>query len=190
MSRISKSSIQEVYNRLDAVSVVQDYISIEKKGGRFWGRCPFHAGGQERTPSFTINPEDKLYYCYGCRKGGNIIGFVMEMEKISYPEAVKTLARKFSVELIYDNDTEEDSRDREAENTRREELHELYRRTTLAFSHFLLEKPEGKTALDYLYSRKINTETISRFRLGFSGHSSPARNDFRPALLYCQIRSF
>jgi len=93
---------------------------------------------------------------------------VMEMEKISYPEAIKNLARKFSVELSYEGDSEGDNRNREEENSRREELYELYRRTAVTFHHFLMKTPEGKPALDYLLSRSIGIETIERFRLGFS----------------------
>jgi DNA primase len=167
LSRISESSIQEVLNRIDAIAVVEDYTRLEKRGGRYWGRCPFHAGGQEKTPSFKVDPDQKLYYCFGCSKGGGIVNFVMEMDKVSYPDAIKSLARKFGVELSYDGGGE-DERDWEAEQSNREQLLELYRRTSVSFSHFLTEKPEGKAALDYLLSRSISMEMIQRFRLGYS----------------------
>ncbi|MDR2719158.1 MAG: DNA primase [Treponema sp.] len=168
MNRIAKSSIQEVLDRIDAVAVVEDYVRLEKRGGRYWGRCPFHSGGQEKTPSFKVDTDQKLYYCFGCHKGGGMIDFVMEMDKISYPEAIKNLARKFAVELVYEGGGAENNEDWEAEQSRREQLHELYRRTALTFSHFLREKPEGKPALDYLLSRSISMEMIERFRLGYS----------------------
>ena len=168
MGWIAKSSVQAVHDRLDAVTVAENYIRLEKRGGRYWGRCPFHAGGQEKTPSLKIDPDTKLYYCFGCNKGGTIIDFVMEMDKISFPEAIRDLARKFGVELVYEGDGAADNRDREAEISRREELFELYRRTAVTFSHFLTEKPEGKPALEYLVSRKISREMIDRFRLGYS----------------------
>jgi DNA primase len=178
VSRIAQSSIQEVLNRLDALAVVEEYTRLEKRGGRYWGRCPFHAGGQEKTPSFTVDPEQKLYYCFGCRKGGGIIDFVMEMDKASYPDTIKTLARRFGVELVYEGGSavhggEENNEDWEAEKSRKEQLYELYRRTAVSFSHFLLEKPEGKAALDYLVSRGISREMIGHFRLG---HSPADRN--------------
>jgi DNA primase len=166
VSRIAKSSIQEVFQRLDAITVVEEYVRLEKRGGRYWGRCPFHSGGQEKTPSFKVEPDQKLYYCFGCHKGGSIIDFVMEMDNVSFPEAIKNLARKFGVELVYEGGGEEE--DYGVEQSRREQLYELYRRTALSFSYFLLEKPEGKPALDYLLSRKISREMIERFRLGFS----------------------
>jgi DNA primase len=167
VSRIAQSSIQEVLDRIDAIAVVEDHIRLEKRGGRYWGRCPFHGGGQEKTPSFTVDPDRKLYYCFGCRKGGGILDFVMEMEKTTYPETIKALAHKFGVELTYDGGGEED-KDWEAEQSRKEQLYELYRRTSLSFSHFLLEKPEGKPALDYLLSRGISIDMIKHFRLGYS----------------------
>ena len=168
MSRITQSSIQEVLNRLDAIAVVEDHVRLEKRGGRYWGRCPFHAGGQEKTPSFTVDPEKKLYYCFGCRKGGGIIDFVMEMDKSDYPETIKNLARKFGVELTYDGGGEEYGGDWKEEQSRKEQLYELYRRTALSFSHFLLEKPEGKIALDYLVSRSVSIEMIHHFQLGYA----------------------
>ena len=168
MRRISKDTVQEVSRRLDALAVVQDYIRLEKRGGRYWGRCPFHAGGQEKTPSFKVEPDQKLYYCFACQKGGGIIDFVMEMDKISYPEAIRTLARKFGVEIVYEEGGAREDAEGDEDNTRREELYELYRRTAVSFQHFLLEKPEGRQALDYLLSRKISIEMIRRFRLGYS----------------------
>jgi len=169
MALISKTTIQEVNNRLDAVSIVGEHVSLEKKSGRWWGRCPFHAGGQEKTPSFTVDPDKKMYHCFGCSAGGSVINFVMEMEKISFPEAIKTIARKMGIEIIY----EEGSGQEEQDNSQKDELYELYRRTTLTFTHFLLEKPEGNNALNYIKSRGISQEMIERFKLGFS---PPARD--------------
>jgi DNA primase len=170
MALISKTTIQEVNNRLDAISVVGDYVSLEKKGGRWWGRCPFHSGGQEKTPSFKVDPDLKMYHCFGCNAGGSVISFVMEMEKITYPEAIKLLARKIGVEIIY----EEGSEHEEQESSQKEELYELYRRTTLTFTHFLIEKPEGNNAINYIKSRGFSQEMLERFKLGFS----PPERDF------------
>lgn len=174
MSRISRASVQEVLNRIDAIAATEDYVRLEKRGGRYWGRCPFHAGGQEKTPSFTVDPDQKLYYCFGCRKGGNIVDFIMEMDKCGFPEAIKTLARKSGVELVFEGNNEEDNEEWKFAQSRKEQLYELYRRTALSFNHFLLNTPEGKPALDYLLSRCISMEMIQRFRLGYS----PADRDW------------
>ena len=169
MSLIAKSTIQEVNNRLDAISIVGDYVRLEKKGGRWWGRCPFHGGGQEKTPSFKVEPDLKMYHCFGCGKGGSVVGFVMEMDKLTYPEAIKNLAKKLGIEIVY-----EDGGAGEDDNSIKEELFELYRRTTVTFQHFLREKPEGHGALDYIKGRGISEEMIERFKLGFA----PADRNF------------
>jgi len=165
MALISKITIAEVNSRLDAVGVIGDYVRLEKKSGRWWGRCPFHGAGQERTPSFKVDPDLKMYHCFGCNKGGSVISFVMEMEKISYPEAIKNLAGKMNIEIIYEegaaNDTEQD-------NSRKQELYELYKRTTVTFRHFLTERSDGKEALQYLEERGISKEMIEEFQLGYS----------------------
>ena len=170
MGLISKATIQEVNNRLNAISTVEDYVRLEKKGGRWWGRCPFHGGGQEKTPSFKVDPDLKMYHCFGCGKGGSVIGFVMEMDKITYPEAIKVLAKKIGIEIVY----EDGAGDNEFDNSHREDLFELYRRTTVTFQHFLNEKPEGQNAYKYLTNRGITEEMIGRFKLGFS----PADRNF------------
>jgi len=168
---IAKSTIDEVNTRLDAISVVGDYVRLEKKGGRFWGRCPFHGGGQEKTPSFKVDPDLKMYHCFGCGKGGSIINFVMEMDKLTYPEAIKSLARKIGIEIVY----EEGSYSKiENDSSLKEELFELYRRTTNTFMHFLHEKEAGKEALSYILKRGFSQEIISLFKLGFS----PVDRDF------------
>jgi len=171
MALISKASIDEVNNRLDAVAIVGDYVRLEKKSGRWWGRCPFHGGGQEKTPSFKVDPDLKMYHCFGCGKGGSVISFVMEMDKLTYPEAIKNLAQKMSIELIYEKGGNAEGGD---ESSIKEELYELYKRTTVTFTHFLHEKEEGKTALKYILDRSISEEIIDKFKLGYA----PADRDF------------
>jgi len=174
MSFIAKSTIQEVNNRLDAVAVVGDYLRLEKKSGRWWGRCPFHAGGQEKTPSFKVDPDLKMYHCFGCGKGGSVISFVMEMDKLTFPEAIKSLARKMGIEIAY----EEGSDTQIEDSSIKEELFELYRRTTVTFQHFLNEKPEGRQALEYLAGRGISKEMIDSFKLGFAPAGREFLHDF------------
>jgi DNA primase len=171
MALISKASIAEVNNRLDAISVVGDYVRLEKKSGRWWGRCQFHGGGQEKTPSFKVDPDLKMYHCFGCGKGGSVISFVMEMDKLTYPEAIKNLAKKMSIELIYE---EGGNAENGEDGSIKEELYELYKRMTVTFEHFLHEKDEGKSALNYILDRSISEEMIKKFQLGFA----PADRDF------------
>ncbi|MDR0732287.1 MAG: DNA primase [Treponema sp.] len=166
MNRIAQSTIQEVENKLDALAVVGDYVRLEKKGGRYWGRCPFHAGGQERTPSFTVDPDRKMYYCFGCQQGGSVIKFIMEMDKLSFPEAIETLARRFGVEIIREGGGVEDE-DQE-KNSRIQGLVELYRGVSVSFQYFLMERSEGEAAKQYILSRGISAELINRFKLGYA----------------------
>jgi DNA primase len=166
MSRIAQSTVQEVERKLDALAVVEDYLRLEKKGGRYWGRCPFHGGGQERTPSFTVDPDKKMYYCFGCHEGGSIIKFIMEMDKLSFPEAIETLARRFGVEILRENGVA-GGEDPE-KNSRIEGLAELYRGVAVSFHYFLMEKTEGSLAKRYIISRGISAEMIERFKLGYS----------------------
>ncbi|GHU84092.1 DNA primase [Spirochaetia bacterium] len=161
--RISDASIQEVKDKADAVSVVGDYVRLDKKSGQYWGCCPFH---NEKTPSFKVDPDKKLFYCFGCHKSGSIIDFVMEMDKTSYPETIELLAKKFGVELIYEGrEGEEASRNA---NARKDELYELYRRVAGSFHHLLMEKAEGSAAKAYIIDRGIDAAMIEHFRLGYS----------------------
>jgi len=163
---IAKSSIQELTDRLDASAVASDYVRVEKRGGRLWACCPFH---KEKTASFTINPDLKTYYCFGCHKGGTMINFIMEMDKLSFPEAVELLAKKTGVELVYENSGGGDfSAEEEEKKKRKDELYELYRRISGSFHHFLLKNPEARPAWDYIISRGINNEMIGHFGLGYS----------------------
>ena len=159
---ISKSTIQDVNSRLDAVSIVGEYIRLEQKSGRWWGRCPFHGGGQEKTPSFTVDPDKKMFYCFGCNKGGSVIGFLMEMEKLTYPEVIKRIAVKAGIEIVYEEGSLADNQD----SCEKDELFDLYRRLTATFQHFLTENND--TALNYLRERGISDEMIAGFKLGFS----------------------
>ena len=165
MPFISQVSIQELTERLDAVSVFGDYVRLEKKGGRFWACCPFH---QEKTASFTVNPELKTYYCFGCHKGGTVINFVMEMDKLSFPETIEHLAKRFGVELVYENSFDKGtSPEDEAKKREKEELFELYRRISGTFHHFLLRTQDGEETKQYIIGRGINIEMIERFALGY-----------------------
>jgi len=151
---------------MDAISVVSDYVRLEKRGGRFWACCPFHG---EKTASFTVNPDLKTYYCFGCHKGGTVINFVMEMDKMGFPETIELLAKRFGVELVYENSGGAGvSPEDDAKKKRKEELFELYQRISGTFHHFLLKKPEALAAKDYTISRGINIEMIERFGLGYA----------------------
>jgi DNA primase len=164
---IAETTIRELHDKLDAVSVVNDYVRLEKRGGRYWGLCPFH---HENTGSFTVNPDLKWYHCFGCGKSGSVIDFVMEMDKLSFPEAVAQLAKRMGIELVYEH-TGHSALGGAADTGKekeREALFELYRRVAVSFHYFLLEKSEGAAAKQYISSRGINSDMIDRFRMGYA----------------------
>ena len=166
MAYISQSSIQELTDRLDSITIVSEYARLEKRGGRYWACCPFH---QEKTPSFTVNPDMKSFYCFGCQKGGSIINLVMELEKLNFPETVELLAKKTGVELIYEDSFGSASKaEEDAKKKQKENLFELYKRISGTFHHFFLKKPEDNEIKLYILSRGINIEMVKSFRLGYS----------------------
>ena len=163
MNSISKSTIQAVNSTADALSVVGDFVRLEKKGGRYWGLCPFH---NEKTPSFTVNPDQKRYYCFGCGKGGDLVDFLMEVEKLSFVEAVEHLARKAGIEIAYEGEGVRSVDDGKTERIK--QLVELYDRVAGSFHHVLLHTEQGAYALDYLKSRMVSEVAAERFRLGYA----------------------
>ena len=158
--RISKQTIEAIQSS-DIVSIVNDYTQLEKRGNAWWGCCPFH---HEKTPSFHIEEGKNLYYCFGCHAGGDIIKFYMEMEKVSYADAITSLAKRFGIEVIYEGGfpvpLEKDSS--------RELYIDLYNRTASMFHYLLLETPQGKPALEYITKRGLSEDTIKKFKIGFS----------------------
>ncbi|MDR0709882.1 MAG: DNA primase [Spirochaetaceae bacterium] len=158
---MAPASIQEVNDKVDAVAVVGEYVRLEKRSGRFWGCCPFH---QEKTPSFTVDPDRKMYYCFGCHQGGNIIKFIMEMDKASFPEAVELLAKKTGVELIYEGGNDYEGQ----KDTHKDDLYVLYDKLAGSFHYLLMEKPEYSHAKRYILERGVSEEILNRFRLGYA----------------------
>ncbi|MDR0719632.1 MAG: DNA primase [Treponema sp.] len=170
MPFISQATKEEVRNRMDALAVVGEYVRLEKRGGTWKGLCPFH---NEKTPSFQVNPDLKLYHCFGCGKGGDIFNFIMEMDKISFSEAVETLAKRFGVEIVYENagasgPGRDGSKEDAAKKLEKEQLFELYRRIAGTFHHLLMESSKGREAKDYILSRAFSEETINTFNLGYA----------------------
>ena len=157
---IPDGQIAEIRQRLSIVEVVGEYIALRKSGARYSGLCPFHT---EKTPSFTVTPDKNLYYCFGCQKGGGLIDFVQEMEKVSFPEAVRLLAVKAGVVLQESGENAGPSRG---------PFLELNRRIAESFHHILLHKPEAAAAREYLQDRKFSPESIQRFKIGYVPNQS------------------
>jgi len=161
---ISEETIEAVSNNTDIVSVIGEYTKLENRGANdYWGCCPFHG---EKTPSFHVDAGQKFYYCFGCHASGNIIKFVMEMEKLSYPDAITTLAKKQGIPVKYKDGYEGDKNFQKDNSS---ELYiELYERTASMFHYLLTETQMGKAALDYITKRGLTADTIKKFKLGFA----------------------
>ena len=102
---IDRDTIDRIYAAADIVEVINDYVTLKRKGVNYQACCPFH---NEKTPSFVVSPSKGLYKCFGCGKGGNAVSFVMEHENITYPEALKIVAKKYGIEIKEREQTEED----------------------------------------------------------------------------------
>ena len=163
---ISSSTIEEISNSVDIVSLVSEYVHLEKRGSGFWGCCPFH---NEKTPSFSVSPEKRIYHCFGCGKGGGVIQFYREIENVSFVEAVEQLARKNAIEVIYDGvSSKKDDEEYAKARQFKEDMLDLYRRTAALFRYFLNETEQGKPVLAYLAKRGVSPEIAEIFGLGFA----------------------
>ena len=158
--RLPAAWLDDFYARADIVSVVSSYVSLKKDGRRYWGLCPFH---NEKTPSFSVNSDLNLYYCFGCKAGGNVVSFVMEMERLPYIEAVKLLADRVHMTLP---DVQEDP-DYERRKNQRDRLLSANREAA-RYYHEKLWSPDGRKVLDYLHGRGLSDGIIRRFGLGAS----------------------
>lgn len=160
MARIAPETRQQILDRTDFLSVYQEHVRLTRKGSSYWGLCPFHA---EKTPSFSVSAETGLFYCFGCHKGGSVIQFLMDLDKLSYTEAMEELARRAGVELHFEQSEAARETDRE-----RQTLLELYERLSRTFNWFLREHSSGAAALAVLKRRKIPDSLVEQFRLGYS----------------------
>lgn len=164
MGLIPESVIDEILLKADIESVVGRYVSLSRKGGNMWGLCPFH---HEKTASFSVNPSKNIYHCFGCGKGGNAINFIMEIEHLSYPEAIRFLGSLYGVDVP-------DSRE-EAGNEHRREMTKRVKSLLVEAARFYYKQymdPEvGAPARKYAQERSLDQQTIDHFGLGYSPDS-------------------
>ena len=163
--RLPQAWLDELRDRADIVQVVSRYVQLNPKGGRYWGLCPFHG---EKTPSFSVNPQRQMYYCFGCHAGGSAITFVMEMEHLDFMEAVKLLAEQVHMEVPELTHSREDAESK----SRKERLYEANRQCA-RFFHAQLWKKESAQILEYLHGRELSDSTIRVFGLG----ATPPQSD-------------
>jgi DNA primase len=152
---IPQHFIDELTARADIVEIVGDYVPLNPKGGNWWGLCPFHA---EKTPSFSVSREKQIYHCFGCGKGGGVVNFLMEMERLNYPEALRMLAGKLGLQIPED----EENSDRRQRRGRIMALN----RDAARYYYDVLKSQTGARVEDYLHQRQILPKTAVRFGLG------------------------
>ena len=157
--RFTDAWLEELRSRVPIEEVVSEYVRLKQKGKRFWGLCPFHG---EKTPSFSVDSESQLYYCFGCHKGGTVFNFIMDAERMEFPEAVKYLAERAHMELPEDD---RGSGGQRLSSNERERIYEA-NVTAARYFHTLLWTEEGAEALKYLYGRGLNDRDIKKSGLG------------------------
>jgi DNA primase len=153
--------VERVKDAADIVEIISDYTDLRRSGARFTGLCPFH---DERTPSFSVDPQEKLYHCFGCGVGGDVIKFVEEKQGLTFPEAVEVLAERYGVEV------ERERADPRAEEARRRRsrLGDLLARTAEFYAVFLRTSPKAEKARAYLAGRGLGDEVLEEFGVGFA----------------------
>ncbi len=156
--RFPPAWLDELRSRADIVQVVSAYVQLKRNGHRYWGLCPFH---NEKTASFSVDPEHQLYYCFGCKAGGSVIQFVMEMERLDFQEAVRLLADRLHMPLP----EMKDDPDYERRKSQRERLLGANKLAAQYFHKLLFER-EGEGVLKYLKNRGLDDATIRKFGLG------------------------
>ncbi|WP_193437423.1 DNA primase [Sporolactobacillus pectinivorans] len=164
--QLQQKKIEEIRKSLDIVDIIGEYVQLNKQGKNYSGLCPFHS---ERTPSFSVSPDKQLYHCFGCGAGGNIFTFIMEIEGMSFPEAVQFLADKAKIDL--GNSLSESSAGRNRQEQGRKQLVDGMELLT-KFYHYLLGSAKfGSPGMEYLTARDFNSEMIERFRIGYAVNS-------------------
>ena len=161
MAKISKQDIDYIFDNIDIVSLVSEYVKLEKRGQNYLGLCPFH---NEKTPSFTVSPEKKIAHCFGCGKGGNIFQFVSLIENITYNQAIAKLGTRLGLDLE-SNDNKEASYDF---NNELDIMYYGHRLLSDYYNYILLNTKEAEDALKYLLDRGLSEDVIKHFNLGYA----------------------
>ena len=172
--RIPQAFLDDLLERVDIVEVIDRRVKLKRTGKNYSARCPFH---EEKTPSFSVNPDKQFYYCFGCGAGGNALGFIMDYENLDFPRAVETLAGSAGLQVP----REEDRSGRD--NTEREQSHRalygLMEQASRYYRQQLRQHPEASRAITYLKQRGLTGEIAKQFDLGFA---PPGWNNLHTAL--------
>ncbi|MEA5060195.1 MAG: CHC2 zinc finger domain-containing protein, partial [Candidatus Pelethousia sp.] len=160
MGKFPEAWLQELLGKSDLAAIASEYTQLKPNGRRLWGCCPFHS---EKTPSFSVTPDTQLYYCFGCHAGGGVIQFVMDTEKLTYTEAIKSLAQRVGMELPEEVNDERLRRER----VQKERLYAACKEAARFYVRQLLGEPGGR-ARQYLMGRGVDTSVVKAFGLGYA----------------------
>lgn len=164
MAFYSEEIIEEVKAANDIVDVVSNYVQLKRNGSNYFGLCPFH---REKTPSFSVAGEKQIYHCFGCGKGGNVIRFVMDVENISFVEAIQMLAERAKIDLP-SNDSKDLYLSQDEIMQKEQSKKNMYEINKIAGRFFYENIKKSKVAQDYIKRRMIDFDTVKKFGLGFA----------------------
>ena len=166
MARIPQETVDRVRDTADIIDVVSQVVDLRRRGANFFGLCPFH---DEKTPSFSVAPAKQIYHCFGCSNGGNVFSFLMEYQKLTFPEAVKTLADRYNIPIEYERGRDD--------STTYSNLYEIHEQATKLYMDNLYS-PRGEQALNYLKERGLSEDILKQFRIGFAIDSWDQLNNY------------
>ncbi len=155
----SQATLEQIRAANDIVDIIGAVVPLRRAGANFLALCPFH---KEKTPSFNVNPQRQVFYCFGCHKGGNVFTFLREYENLDFPEAVRRLAERAKIPLAYETGAEPQLR------SLKEKLLEIHAQITLRWQNALANEASGEVARDYLDRRGVSAEAVQLFRLGYA----------------------
>ena len=170
MVRIPEATVEEIRQSTDIVDVISQYLQLKKSGQNHFAHCPFH---EDKTPSFSVNSQKQIFYCFSCGTGGNVFNFLREMEGLSYPEAIIRTAELTHYPLDQNMVTQVLNQSDQFEDSTTGKLYSINKLAKRFYHHILMNTQIGKPALDYLLERGLDRETLVEFELGFS---PPQRN--------------
>lgn len=162
MARIPQTVIDDIRERSNIVDIVGQYVQLKKSGKNYFGLCPFH---NEKSPSFSVAEDKQIFHCFGCGRGGNVYGFLQELEGISFPEAVVKVAEMNDIPLDPQYQQSEGINEATSQTSQLIALHE---KAAEVYHHMLVNTAAGQEALDYLLDRGLTMALIEEFNIGFA----------------------
>ncbi|TPR14087.1 DNA primase [Apilactobacillus timberlakei] len=167
MNMIPEDVIDKVRDQTNISDVVGQFVSLHKSGKNLFGLCPFH---EENTPSFSVNEQKQIFHCFSCGRGGNVFKFLMELQNLSYPEAINKVADMQGIKI--DDKYVQSSNNSKKIDSDEQILIDIHTQSTDLYHHILMNTEMGQSALDYLHNRGLKDETIDKYQLGFAPSNS------------------